>query len=49
MKKAVEDRKQCFKNVFMISDELAIDVREVKEEEERSGGQGQAAPTEETF
>ena len=33
----------------MILDELAIDVREVEEEEERSGGQGQAAPTEETF
>ena len=49
MKKAVEDRKQCFTNVFMISDELAIDVREVEEEEERSGGQREVAPAEETL
>ena len=41
--------KLCFKDVFMILDELATDDRQVKEEEERSGGQGQASPIEETF
>ena len=41
--------KLCFKDVFMILDELATDDRQVKEEEERSGGQGQASPVKETF
>ena len=49
IKSAVDFLKLVVYDVFLILDELAIDVREVEEEEKRSGGQGQASSIEETF